>query len=172
MQKAAHLENVSEGGCWAELWEKSCFQADSLKHSSCSLWTVRRPWVKLILRWFCYFTFPTFRSPNLHLLLPMLLFMCDLSESTWDLSYKFCGKHRPVTLVLQNTFYSTLKFPEIKRKMFSFWDIYLRHHWKSSVLQGTFNCCSKCFCCLTSKVSIALLDISVVVFLIEEIKNS
>lgn len=82
---------------------------------------------------FCYFAFLTqFRAPNLHLLFLMLLCMCDWGECMWDLSSKFCGKHRPVTPVLQDPFYSTFKFPEIKIQLcFSFkayiWDIIESH---------------------------------------------
>ena len=141
----------------------------------CSLCTARGLWEALTLRSISllFFFHLRLRSPNLHLLLPMLLCMCDLGECRWDLSFKFCGKYKPVTLVLQDPFYSTSRFPEIKIKLcFSFeayiWDIIESHMY----CRGLLNCCIKYSCCLTSKDSIAVLNISLVLLLSKEIKNS
>lgn len=91
----------------------------------------------------CHFAFPIqCRSPDLYLLLPMLLCMRDLGECMWDPSFKFCGKHRPVTLVLQDPFYSTFKFPDIKLCFSSkacIWDVIESHMYCRGLIIAVLN---------------------------------
>lgn len=135
-QKAGQLENTSERG-WMlgrALKKELCFQAEggSTGAACCAQPVVFGKSSRSY--WFCEFALPSSLGPLtctcFYLYFSACVIWVNVCE-TWILN--FVG-NRLVTLVLQDPFYITSKFAEIKRKWWSlFWGMCLRQHWKSFV---------------------------------------
>lgn len=91
------------------------FPGRERKHLSCLLCTASGLWEELMFTsvLFVYFTIQ-FRYPSLHLLLSILLCMCNLGECMWNLNFKFCGKHRLLLWCCKTPFTELLNFQKSK----------------------------------------------------------